>query len=606
MAYVPYPIYDFKSGLNLYKEPWMLPADAFTAFNNAYIQRGVIKKRKGYSLFGRMIYGVSTETLGTGDGTTLTFNGTLANIDIETGSLSISYTIASTAYTATDDGAGNIAGTDVTGTIDYTAGTWSLTFTTAPDNATAITADYNYYPNTPILGIYEYMNSAGSSQLQIYDAKRVSVYDEVNKKFVPLGTSDIFATKDGNFYFAINWYDKMWVVNNTDGLYYTTGTSDMTKVTVDTDGDGVNDLDSALWVLPFRERLLLFSTYENGNAYHQRIRWSKPGNGLDWTNDEYLDLPTDDWIVSVDYLRDYIIIWCERTIWKLYYTGDAVLPFGAKKLVDTEGSYATYSLATFETEQLAFGPIDLVSFNGTNVTSVTFGKMPELVLSLNQKNVNLVYSVALDEVQQNWWAYPSIDSDYSNKQLVLCYKENSLSIYDIAMQSFGYWVTTGENLTWDDISKTWDEMDMTWDGKTLQAGYPITLGGDRNGNIWHLNDTESDNGAAISMELTSGRWNPFIKEGYQARLGWIDFYFTRDDGSSIDIEFYHNENSTTPYMTKTITLAGDYSNDKVLKRVFVNNTANFHQISIKQNAANQSVDIHAIIPYFQQAGRIKY
>ena len=85
---------------------------------------------------------ISGEVIGAGDGTTTSFSGTLAHPPIVTSSITIHYTISSTAYTATDDGAGNISGTDCSGTINYSTGAWSLTFTTAPDSGTNITADY--------------------------------------------------------------------------------------------------------------------------------------------------------------------------------------------------------------------------------------------------------------------------------------------------------------------------------------------------------------------------------------------------------------------------------------------------------------------------------
>ncbi len=78
-----------------------------------------------------------------GDGTTLTFSTTLDTV-VQASSISISYTIAATAYTATDDGAGNITGTDLTGTINYSTGALALTFTTAPDASTTISGTYNY------------------------------------------------------------------------------------------------------------------------------------------------------------------------------------------------------------------------------------------------------------------------------------------------------------------------------------------------------------------------------------------------------------------------------------------------------------------------------
>ncbi len=84
----------------------------------------------------------ASETVGTGDGSTTSFSATLATTPVDEDSLEIAYTIGGTDYTATDDGDGNISGTDCTGTIDYDTGALSLTFSTAPDNGSDITATY--------------------------------------------------------------------------------------------------------------------------------------------------------------------------------------------------------------------------------------------------------------------------------------------------------------------------------------------------------------------------------------------------------------------------------------------------------------------------------
>ena len=82
------------------------------------------------------------ETIGTGDGTTTSFSYTVNDPPIKRGSITMSYTIGGTDYTATDNGVGSISGTDCTGTVDYLDGDISLTFSTAPDNGTDITIDY--------------------------------------------------------------------------------------------------------------------------------------------------------------------------------------------------------------------------------------------------------------------------------------------------------------------------------------------------------------------------------------------------------------------------------------------------------------------------------
>lgn len=85
----------------------------------------------------------------TPNGVLTSFSGSLANTPCGLGRLQVSYTVSSTVYTATDDGAGNIVD-DATGhltgtcTINYTSGAWVLNFSTAPDNGSNITADYLY------------------------------------------------------------------------------------------------------------------------------------------------------------------------------------------------------------------------------------------------------------------------------------------------------------------------------------------------------------------------------------------------------------------------------------------------------------------------------
>lgn len=53
-SYQPFLIADFKTGLELNREPWLLPRDAFTTLKNAYIYDGVLRKRKGFSEFANL------------------------------------------------------------------------------------------------------------------------------------------------------------------------------------------------------------------------------------------------------------------------------------------------------------------------------------------------------------------------------------------------------------------------------------------------------------------------------------------------------------------------------------------------------------------------
>lgn len=82
---------------------------------------------------------VTNESVGTGNGTTTAFSHSAADIPV----LPNTVTIIAGSVTATDNGAGLLTGTGVTGgTINYTTGAVSITFATAPANSQAITMDY--------------------------------------------------------------------------------------------------------------------------------------------------------------------------------------------------------------------------------------------------------------------------------------------------------------------------------------------------------------------------------------------------------------------------------------------------------------------------------
>jgi hypothetical protein len=159
----------------------------------------------------------------------------------------------------------------------------------------------------------------------------------------------------------------------------------------------------------------------------------------------------------------------------------------------------------------------------------------------------------------------------------------------------------------DDIDESiaLDDIDYSFDDKELQAGYPTTLMGGRDGVIYQLNHGGTDNGEPIEFEAVSGRWNPYVEEGHKARLGWIDFLVDTDAAVSFDVSLYL-DTDTAPYNVVTVTCEPDSSLDsgKTWKRVFCGAVGMFHRIKISNNAANNRPRIHAIIPYFDRAGRV--
>lgn len=58
---------------------------------------------------------------------------------------------------------------------------------------------------------------------------------------------------------------------------------------------------------------------------------------------------------------------------------------------------------------------------------------------------------------------------------------------------------------------------------------------------------------SISFELVSAAWNPWMQEGKQSQLGYIDLFIETDPVSELSVEFYVN-NEFTPYATRRINM----------------------------------------------------
>lgn len=101
---------------------------------------------------------VNNELLGTGDGSTTTFTGTLAFKAGNAKNTCYDIALVAGAITGQDNNLGTFVGTGITGTINYTTGAYSITFTTAPAAAVQVLATY-VHQNTNDNGITDFTRS---------------------------------------------------------------------------------------------------------------------------------------------------------------------------------------------------------------------------------------------------------------------------------------------------------------------------------------------------------------------------------------------------------------------------------------------------------------
>lgn len=582
--------YGLEEGL----QPWLIPSDAWSTLKNAYLRRGVINKRNGYVQFDRFVHAVADEAVGASG--TDNYTGTLTNFPIRAGDLSFTDGVS----TITDDGDGTMSG-DGTGAIDYDTGDYDITF--SGNTVDAVTASYDFYPGYSIVGIEGYYNlSTGETDLMIFDKRRCCQYDPTEEKLEDISGSDEWTSGDFDYIWGCNARNVLYVTNNVDRVKSWNGTT-WANLLMDIDGDSGNDIDSCLLVFFYKERLLVLRTTENSTLYPQRARWSKAENHADWTNDGYVDAPTNDWIMAADFIGEDLIVWFQNSTWRLKYTGDAALPFRWEQIDISRGCYATYSGFNFNDVMATVGPVSISETDNLKVYDID-KKIPDAVTSMDPQQFDKIYSIPIQELQQVLVSYPTVEDTENANSLCYNWEEKSWSRYDYGFNVYGFYKEGETGLTLDEIEETWDELEIAWDDNTRQAGYPTTLGGDTDGYIWKINYGGADNDAAIAFDVFSGRWNPYLKKGMKARLGWVEFLVDYDPNISMTVDFYaHVDKKEGVVESQTVTFGetGDTA-DTVWVRADNGAIGDFHRVRLRNAAAYQTIRIHAMKIYFKPAG----
>jgi len=611
MSYQPYPIYNLGTGKVTSRDPWLLPKDAFETLKNCHLQRGVLQKRQGYTEFGQIVH---TDTAaGTDSNPANAVMGIYNHYQDDVEAMLAMDTVRINKFNSSTE-----AFEDITRMkIHVKSGGGQNHLPSADDVIEGVTSGAYATVEAVITDHGDFVAGTADGTIILKNTTVNGTFQDAETLRDKNNVTDIFGVADGaaseqeftgddnNFFWFENWKNVGYLTNSIDQIqkYTSTGLSRL-YIDLDVEGGPDNDVNTCLLIFSYKGRLVILQTTERGENHYQRARWCEIDDPSTWKEANYVDAPTEDWIMAADYIGEDLIVWFERSIWKLAYTGDADLPFRWEKIVATEGCYATYSLVSFSDEIIGVGPTRLVGTDGRDAYGLD-EKIPDEMLNWNQETIDYCYGLVLEEESQVWTSFASSSAELPDSALVNNYEEDSWAVYELPIHVLGY-SSLESDLILDEIdaSIALDDIDYSFDDKELQAGYPTTLMGCRDGYIYQLNTGGDDNGSAIAFEAKSGRWNPFVEQGQKARLGWIDFLVDADESVTFDVDFYLDTDSSS-FKTVTVTCdGGDLDDSKVWKRVFCGAVGEFHRIKISNSATNNRPRIHAIIPYFDKAGRV--
>lgn len=614
-SYEPYPIYDMKTGLRLDKKPWLLPGDAFEQLEDCFLRQGILEKRSGYTefaqfihmdlspfgsgLFGRGKFGMGGEATTPGNAIMGIFNYYLGAIE----KLLFWDTRRVNQYNVVTGQCVDLTTLNVrfkTGSTEIKAGD-TITGVSSGDTAiiVGVVLDQGAWADSDASGTLV-LSSASPGD---FGPEPITVGGVVVASIVESCSYEELTGDDSDFIWFENWKGWGYFTNNQDQIRKYDG-SYVTKFNIDLDVEGGpdNDINTCLLIFHMEGRTLLLRTTERGIAHNQRLRWLEI-NSTSAKDSNYSDADRDDWIVGADFIGGELIVCFDRGVMKIVYTGDPDYPFRWEKVDSVEGCYATMSLAAFSDEIMFVGPTRFLACDGREVKGID-DKIPDLMLSFNQSAVGYSYALVIEELRQALISYASASSEKPDKALIINYDEDNFAIFNLPIHVMGYSSLQSTPSTDDMTGISLDDLDYSLDDRELQAGYPTSLMGCRDGTIKKLNDGGSDDGDAIDMRAKGSRWNPYFMESKRARLKKIDFLVDRAN-TTFDVHFHINSRGSS-WQTKTIDCSDDdISRKTVWRTAKCGAKADFHRIRIQHNTVGISPKIHAMVPHFRRAGPIR-
>ena len=613
--------YDSNSGLQRDQKPWLIPDSAFSTLDNAYVWRGRVRKRFGSRWLNDSVLNTRLRTqINAVAGQGITAAGTVAfTAPGAIWAVGQMFSIGGFTFTVYNPAAGpqqmlRSDGLAAVATFNITNGAYNITGVVIADGTPVY-----YYPSVPVMGLLTTDTSLTNDEFVIgFDTQFAYQYIGGWERLALGGAAAIWTGSDSQFFWGTTWFgatgaDRLFFVTNFNQpdlmryLTFSTLTWTVFNPTLSLDPITHNPtffLDSARIIVPFKNRLVCFNTWERDAAtntpinYVNRARYSQVGNPLEAASDEVpsnrtgawrqdvpgkgnaIDCPTSEAIITVEFIKDRLIVFFERSTWEFLYLGNQAYPFGWQ-LINTElGAESTFSVIPFDKVAIGVGNVGIHACNGINVERID-SKIPDEVFNIHNidAGVERVYGIRDYYVEMLYWAFPATDATAENpypaRVLVYNYKTNTWSFNDDSITCFGYFQPT-LGITWDSTEVTWDD-EVSWSGGSSGALFRNVIAGNQEGFTFIVDADVPKNAPALQITNMTVAVNVATITAINHNLRDGEFVFLQDIAGTGNITLFNNRTfivMDTPTKdtflvadSGSVPIAGTYLGQGVIARV---------------------------------------
>lgn len=568
-----------KDGLRKDLRPFAIAEDAFDNLTNAYQYRGRIVRRLGYTKLGRLANGTPVMGLRTQENYAVN-QQTLIAFDITdaykwNGTSFIALpSVMTTTWSGTDYQFFN--------TINYAGAFWATNSKPGLHgfavNAFGVNSVTTTTANTfQVNDLIYFLNVTGPAAANNLRSAIVTVAGNpvtivatdgggaftagAATTGIALSTTRSIAGQDGIRYYGI-------LTNGTGWANYNPPLNPFTT------------LVGCLLMFSYRGYLVFLNTTEGNEQgvfnYGNRARWTQIGTpyysspapiipsvqGIDplAARDDVFgrggadDAPTSEVIIGADFIRDILIVYFERSTWRLRFVNNSQNPFVWERINVEFGSDSTFSTIVFDKGLMAIGNRGIVISDG-NDTSRIDQKIPDSAFDIRQTNngTERVYGIRTFKTRLNYWTYPSASNPsgkYPDQVLVFNYETQNWSYFDDVFTCFGYYYNSGSGYTWGDLDQEWSSYtNLSWGSGVSEGGFESIVAGNQQGYVLLL-EQGMTNGPSLSISaITAASTGVFTStNSYLFDGSWITLSgvtgTTSDDGVSLNGRNFKVSNPT--------------------------------------------------------------
>lgn len=189
-------------------------------------------------------------------------------------------------------------------------------------------------------------------------------------------------------------------------------------------------LTKAKCVRQFNNYLFLGNTVVSSVTYKSRIYWSNIKDDLSWNPLSFIDISKDDGqqIMALIVLSDRLVVFKERSIYNVSFTGDAEIPFIVQKTDSNVGTVGQHSVQEIENGLVFLSYDGFYYFDGHNSYKIST-QIQTTLSAYNSTRFTQARSMRQKNKNRYFCSLPSSGATNNDVVIVWDWQLNAFSLY---------------------------------------------------------------------------------------------------------------------------------------------------------------------------------